>query len=362
MTYLNFFSSFRKFCALGLLVTLSLGFSAPAQAQLLDDKALFDWAEGTYPSLFPGHPADQSAGTFTYRYYPTSQNALGVSDGAVYALGPFSNNALHRIDTLAAFQCLVYPARCTAPLGEVGVAGLHYGNTATFTLTGSGLDQVGLTVGIDKCAGPKVVASVDPRARNVSCTVTGVGALALVIRDAAGTVLLSRVYTVPEPQVKLQTSLGDVVVQLNPTAAPLTVNNFLAYVNTGFLNGTLFHRVIPGFVAQAGGYTTGPVFKAPSYAPIKLESNNGLSNLRGSIAMARTGVADSATSQFYFNLVDNVNLNYASTASPGYAVFGAIVQGLSVLDQIAIQPTTTRGGLTDIPGTDVVILSAQQVQ
>lgn len=362
MTYLHLLSLFRKFCAASLLAVLSLGAGTSAHAQLLDAKAFFDWAETTYPALFPGHPADQSAGTFTYRYYPTSLNALGVSDGAVYALGPFSNNSLYRIDTLAAFQCLVYPARCTASLGEVGVAGLHYGNTATFTLTGSGLDQVGLTVGINKCTGHKVVASVDPRARNVSCTVVGVGDLSLVIRDAAGTLLLSRVFTVPEPQVKLQTSVGDVVVQLNPTAAALTVNNFLTYVNTGFFNGTLFHRVVPGLVAQGGGYTKGPVFKAPTFAPIKLESNNGLSNVRGSIGMARTSDPDSATSQFYFNLVDNLGFNYTSSTSRGYAVFGTIVQGLSVLDQIATVPTFSTGGLTDVPVTDVVILSAQQVQ
>lgn len=354
----------RKFFYLLLCLLTNLLFCASVHAQLLDDKALYNWAEATYPTLFPGPSADQQAGAFTYRYYPSTQNALGVSDGVVYALGPFSNFALLRIDTLAAFQCLVYPDRCAAAVADLGVASLHYGHTATFTLTGSDLDQVGLTFAIgSKCEGPRLVASVDARTKNISCNVTGVGAVLVEVKNSTGAVLLSRTLTVPEPQVKLQTSRGDIVVQLNPTFAPTTVNNFLVYVNSGFYTGTLFHRVIRGFVAQAGGYTTGPVYRTPTFAPIKLESPNGLSNVRGTIAMARTGVADSATSQFYFNLVDNLGLNYSGTTSPGYAVFGTIVQGLSIVDEIAIVPTaTTPGGLANVPVTDVVILGAQQVQ
>lgn len=360
---LNYSFLRRKFHLLVVCMVLQMGVCATAHAQLLDSKALFDWAESAFPALFPTHEADQMAGTFTYRYYAGSQIALGVSDGVVYGLGPFSNNTLVRVDTLAAFQCLVYPSRCDAALTEVGVASLHYGHTATLTLTGSGLDQQGLTIGVsNNCASPRIVASVDARARNVSCSVIGVGDLAVVVRDGTGTVLLARAFTIPEPQVKLQTNLGDVTVQLNPTAAPLTVNNFLAYVNTGFFNGTLFHRVMPGFVVQAGGYTTGPIFKTPSYAAIKLESTNGLSNARGTIGMARQQAPDSATSQFYFNLVDNTGLNYTSATTPGYAVFGTVTQGLSVLDQIAAVPTASVGDMGNVPVTDVVILSAQQVQ
>ncbi len=363
MSNFNWSSTLRKFFYPLLCFLVNLLFSASVHAQLLDDKALYNWAEATYPTLFPGPVADQQAGAFTYRYYPSTQNALGVSDGVVYALGPFSNFALFRIDTLAAFQCLVYPGRCAAAVADLGVASLHYGNTATFTLIGSGLDQTGLTFSIGKCSAPRLVASVDTRTKNISCNVTGVGAVLVEVKNSTGAVLLSRTLTVPEPQVKLQTSRGDIVVQLNPTFAPATVNNFLAYVNTGFYNGTLFHRVIRGFVAQGGGYTTGPVNKSPTLPPIKLESANGLSNVRGTIAMARTEVPDSATSQFYFNLVDNPGLNYASAASPGYAVFGTIVQGLSVVDEIAILPvTTTPGGLTNVPVTEVVILGSQQVQ
>ena len=364
MSHLNWSTVLRKFFNPLLCLLFNLLFSASVHAQLLDDKALYNWAEATYPTLFPGPAADQQAGAFTYRFYPSTQNALGVSDGMVYALGPFSNFALFRIDTLAAFQCLVHPDRCAAAVADLGVASLHYGNTATFTLTGSGLDQVGLTFAIGgKCSGPRLVASVDTRTKNISCNVTGVGAVLVEVKNSTGEVLLSRNLTVPEPQVKLQTSRGDIVVQLNPASAPTTVNNFLAYVNSGFYNGTLFHRVIRGFVAQAGGYTTGPALRAPTFAPIKLESANGLSNVRGTIAMARSEVPDSATSQFYFNLVDNLGLNYSSATSPGYAVFGTIVQGLPVVDEIAIVPiTTTQGGLTNVPVTDVVILGAQQVQ
>lgn len=340
-------------------------FSASVHSQWLDDKALYNWAEVTYPTLFPGPAPDQQAGSFTYRYYPSTQNALGVSDAVVYALGPITNFALQRIDTLASFQCLVHPDRCTAAVADLGVASLNYGQTATFTLTGSDLDQVGLTFSIgSKCSGPRLVASVDPKTKNISCNVTGVGAVLVEVKTSTGAVLLSRTLTVPEPQVKLQTSRGDIVVQLNPTFAPTTVNNFLAYVNSGFYTGTLFHRVIRGFVAQGGGYTTGPAYKSPTLAPIKLESANGLSNVRGAIAMARMpDVADSATSQFYVNLVDNLGLNYSSATSPGYAVFGTIVQGLSVVDEIATVPvSTTPGGLTNVPVTEVMILGAQQVQ
>ena len=126
--------------------------------------------------------------------------------------------------------------------------------------------------------------------------------------------------------------------------------------------GTLFHRVIPGFVAQSGGYTSGVVKKEGQNAPITLESNNGLSNLRGTVAMARTSVPNSATSEFYVNLVDNTFLDYRSAASPGYAVFGKVVQGLDAIDTIATQPTGIVNGFSDVPLTDVTISLALQVQ
>ena len=158
------------------------------------------------------------------------------------------------------------------------------------------------------------------------------------------------------PRVTVTTSMGAVVLELYPDQAPITVANMLAYANSGFYPGTLFHRVIPGFMDQGGGYTTGMVYKTPTYANITLESNNGLSNLRGTIAMARTSVADSASTQFFINQADNLFLNYSSAASPGYAVFGRVVSGLAVIDSIAAVPRNS----ADKPTTDITITSVQQ--
>ena len=163
-----------------------------------------------------------------------------------------------------------------------------------------------------------------------------------------------------DPQVTMQTTLGTVVFELNPEQAPVTVANMLAYVNSAFYDNTLFHRVIPGFMVQGGGLTTGLASKPPTYSAIALESNNGLSNLRGSIAMARTSVADSATTQFFVNQVDNIFLDYSSAASPGYAVFGKVMSGLSVIDSIAQVATTTVGPYANVPITDITITSLRQ--
>ncbi len=163
------------------------------------------------------------------------------------------------------------------------------------------------------------------------------------------------------PELTMQTNLGTVVFELNPEQAPVTVANMLAYVNTDFYDNTLFHRVINNFMVQAGSVTTAYAIKSPTYAPIVLESNNGLSNLRGTLAMARTNVPDSASSQFYVNQVDNKFLDYTSTASPGYAVFGKVISGLSVIDSIAQQPTySLNASYQNLPVTDVVITSIHQ--
>jgi Ca2+-binding RTX toxin-like protein/cyclophilin family peptidyl-prolyl cis-trans isomerase len=165
------------------------------------------------------------------------------------------------------------------------------------------------------------------------------------------------------PQVTLKTSLGNMVAELYPSAAPLTSANMLAHVVSGFYDGLLFHRVISDFVIQGGGFAPGLSYQTPPYAPIKLESNNGLFNNRGTLAMARTDAPNSATSQFYINHVDNnlgdrVNLDYISANSPGYAVFGKLLSGLSVLDAIAAVNTSVQ----DVPTTDVKILEADQTK
>ncbi len=163
-----------------------------------------------------------------------------------------------------------------------------------------------------------------------------------------------------DPQVTLQTSLGNVMIELDTSKAPITVANMLAYTQDGFYGDTLFHRVIDGFMVQGGGLTTGMVTKTPTYNPIVLESNNGLTNLRGTVAMARTSSPDTATSQFFVNLVDNSFLNYASATSPGYAVFGKVVTGMEVIDSMAGVTTTSVGAYANVPVTDILTKSATQ--
>ena len=143
-----------------------------------------------------------------------------------------------------------------------------------------------------------------------------------------------------------------------PNAAPYTVVNFLAYTNTGFYKSLIFHRVIPGFVAQGGGLSSGLAQKTPFYSPITLESHNGLSNTRGTLAMARTSDPHSATSQFFVNLAKNTDLNFHNSSNPGYAVFGKVVTGMSVIDKIGKVATGERGGQSDVPLKNIIIKSA----
>ena len=157
--------------------------------------------------------------------------------------------------------------------------------------------------------------------------------------------------------VKLQTSAGDIVIELNAQAAPVTVKNFLGYVQADFYNGTIFHRVIHGFMIQGGGFTTEMVQKKTQDA-ITNEASNGLRNARGTIAMARSGDPHSATCQFFINHVDNPPLDYVANARPGYAVFGKVAEGMNVVDTIAGMETTTREGMANVPVEPIVINSA----
>ena len=157
------------------------------------------------------------------------------------------------------------------------------------------------------------------------------------------------------PQVKVQTNMGDFVLELNPKAAPKTVENFLTYVKSGFYKNTLFHRVIPNFMIQGGGFVSGMEEKDTRKA-IALESRNGLSNLRGTIAMARTSDPNSATSQFFINVRDNHFLD-ADQAQDGYgyAVFGRVISGMQTVDAIARVKTHSVGYYDDVPIRDVII-------
>ena len=164
-------------------------------------------------------------------------------------------------------------------------------------------------------------------------------------------------------KVKLTTSLGEIIIQLNPEKAPVSSANFLTYVNEGFYNNTIFHRIIPGFMAQGGGFDTDFNQKAV-HDPIKNEADNGLANKRGSIAMARTNVPDSATAQFFINYKDNASLNHTSPTSSGwgYAVFGEVIDGMDVVDAMAKQPTGNRGGHQDVPKTDIIVEKAEVIE
>ena len=164
------------------------------------------------------------------------------------------------------------------------------------------------------------------------------------------------------PRVALHTNLGDIILELDAAKAPLSTQNFLAYAKDGFYNGTVFHRVIDNFMAQGGGYTT-DLQPKPTRASIQNEANNGLSNLRGTVAMARTNDPHSANAQFFINLVDNPRLDYVSDQNGmtwGYAVFGKVVEGMDVIDKIRAIPTGGQGPFrTDVPTQTVVIERAE---
>jgi peptidyl-prolyl cis-trans isomerase B (cyclophilin B) len=166
-----------------------------------------------------------------------------------------------------------------------------------------------------------------------------------------------------QTKVKLTTTLGEVIIQLNTEKAPVSAANFLTYVNEGFYNGTIFHRIIPDFMAQGGGFDTGFNQKAV-HAPIKNEADNGLKNTRGTLAMARTNDPNSATAQFFINLKDNAFLNHTgkNASGWGYAVFGEVIEGMDVVDAMAKQATGNRGGHQDVPKTDIVIEKAEVVK
>ena len=158
--------------------------------------------------------------------------------------------------------------------------------------------------------------------------------------------------------IKFETSHGDFTVELDEASAPLSAKNFLRYVDEGFYDGTIFHRVIPGFMIQGGGFTADMGQKS-GHAPIRNEADNGLRNQRGTLAMARTNDLHSATSQFFINLVDNDFLNHR-TGNFGYAVFGRVTSGLEVVDKIAKVKTGRRHGHDDVPAEAVVIKSARR--
>jgi len=164
------------------------------------------------------------------------------------------------------------------------------------------------------------------------------------------------------PVVVMETNMGTIVIELYEDKAPITVKNFLQYVDDKHYDGTIFHRVIDGFMIQGGGYEPG-LKERKTRPPIKNESNNGLSNLRGTIAMARTSEPDSATAQFFINVKDNTFLDRANARDKvGYCVFGRVIEGMDVVDKIKAVKTTRKGFHDDVPEKDVIILSVRRKQ
>lgn len=225
----------------------------------------------------------------------------------------------------------------------------------------SGMDlRSNMHVKTGVCKNPVFSAQSAPELAIINCVVTATGEQPLIIYAADGRVLFSGTMSIPKPEVTMITSMGTIVAELYPEVAPITVTNFLKYVNSSYYTNTLFHRVIPDFVVQGGGYSTGMLPKPGAGEPIPLETNRGLSNLRGSLAMARTENPDSATTEFYFNLVDNPSLDYKNPNGPGYAVFGRVVKGIEVVDAIADTETGPMNGYLDVPTNDVFVKAAFQ--
>jgi len=191
-------------------------------------------------------------------------------------------------------------------------------------------------------------------------TVLAVFALCAVVAFSSTLTLAQTKEKAANPMVLVKTSMGSFKIELYPEKAPVTVKNFLDYVDKKFYDGTTFHRVIPGFVIQGGGFDKDMMKKA-TLPPIKNEATNGLKNLKATLSMARTSDINSATSQFFVNLKDNAALDHVGDAQYGYAVFGKVVQGFEVIEKIAAVKTTTKGAYSDVPEKPVIINSMMKV-
>jgi peptidyl-prolyl cis-trans isomerase A (cyclophilin A) len=177
--------------------------------------------------------------------------------------------------------------------------------------------------------------------------------------SAAAVLFASNLMAATAPHVILDTSFGQIEIELDQDKAPISTKNFLGYVDSNFYNGTIFHRVIPGFMVQGGGFTPQMVQK-PTKDPIKNEAENGLHNVRGTLSMARTSDVNSATSQFFINTNDNAMLDHG-VRDFGYAVFGKVVKGMDVVDNIVHSQTATKSGMQNVPIDPILIKSAKRV-
>jgi cyclophilin family peptidyl-prolyl cis-trans isomerase len=247
-------------------------------------------------------------------------------------------------------------------ISDIQANQLAYAQTTQFNVMGEHLDSV-MNVTAKGCKSFTTPSASTSSGSTWNCVVAevGAGAVSVQVSKSTGEVLFSKSFDVPNPQVKMVTNLGTLNIELNPTAVPVTSANFLQYVNAKFYDNTLIHRIVTRgiFVAQGGWLKPAPAIKPGLQAAIALEVGKGLSNVKGTIAMARSSDLNSATSQFFFNLADNTALD---TANGGYAVFGKVISGSSVLDAMAVTPTSTQYGLNDFPNQNVIVLSVTQTQ
>lgn len=255
-------------------------------------------------------------------------------------------------------------------ISTISATSINYARNMTVAVSGQQLADTNY-IKAEGCENARASTGGTAASRSYVCTIKKVGPMIVRVHNKEGDVLGSVRVEVPMPQVRFTTGTGPIIVELDPTKAPATVDNFLAYAgtssNTSFYTNMIFHRVIKNFVIQAGGYNKNLVVKNPTRAAIALESQNGLKNLRGTIAMARTGEPNSATSQFFINVKDNPDLDYKSPDEPGYAVFGKVVEGQNVVDAIQEVATTTKNDSTgrpleNVPVTEIVITAAQQIR
>lgn len=280
---------------------------------------------------------------------------------------------LRRTLATAALTAMLALSACGGGDGGPTVSNLTAGNavfgrTMTVTVSGSGLDAADLQLVLSgSCANlTRTVSSLDYQAA-FTCLVDSAGPLSATVRDGGGKELGRIRLEVPVPQVTVTVAQGSrsgsFVVELDPRAAPVTALNFIRYVDAGFYVGTLFHRVLPDRIIQGGQYLADKSLRPALFDPIVLESDNGLKNVRGTIAMARTVVPDSATAQFYVNVIDNPEFDRQGDDLPGYAVFGRVVEGLDVVDEIGKVPVVTlTNEFSSLPLVDVVMTSVRQTR
>lgn len=279
----------------------------------------------------------------------------------------------------AALAALVVLASCggggsdTPAVSDLQASSAMFGRTTTVSVRGANLQGVVASIEPGCTEMTRNAGGTDTQ-QSFSCRINWLGDLRVrVRRETGGAELAMLRLDIPLPQVTFNArqgsgagaATGTFTVELDPEKVPGTVDNFLAYVNqsTCFYRDTLFHRVDTSLgVVQAGGYTTNLTTKEGKMPTIALETNRGLSNLRGTIAMARQSAPNSATSEFYINTKDNPVLDYVSPSQPGYAVFGKVISGMADIDRLATVPTTQKGLHDTAPVTEVVITNCSQTK